>query len=662
MQTDPLAAASKDSAGRRAAAGTGDDGVSTVALIAIGTLVSILVLAVRFAGGIEPIELAAYDQSIRWRTGALEREAGVAVIGFEDADLARWSWPVPDQVLNTVIENAFTAGATVVAIDIYRDTGVAPGTEDLNRTFRDNKSVVAATKHPSADGQRVPPPPAINPDQVGFTDMVLDADGFVRRGLLYLEHDGQVQTSLSLQAARLHLKRSGIVPEPVGKDDRALRLGASVIRRLTSEFGGYHDIDAAGYQFALDYRRAPWQVAVVPSRHVFDGTLAPGVLNGKIVLVGVTSQQVKDHFILPIQGDAEQRATFGVVLHALAVDQILRMADGDDVPTRVLETWLEAVLVFMAAGLVLLSIARRKRPLAYILAGLGWALACIAGGYVGLLSGWWLPSVPLAVTALLTAFSVLSWRAFLDRRERVALAGLLTSQVSPQVARELWENRRTILQGVKPRPTRLTATVLFVDLAGSTTVADQLVPDHLVQWVSSFLEEMAEAVLQSNGVVETFTGDGLMAVFGIPVPRTDHSEIELDALNAVECAIRMGRRLEALNGRIDRSVLPEMRCRIGIHTGPLSAGNVGTRSRMHYTVIGQTANLAARLEGFGKDDPDIACDGDGNPLQCRILLSAATVELLPDEYNVQSMGELELRGALAPLTVFRLLDAERTKA
>ena len=659
MQSESLASADEASGGRPAA-GTGDDGISPLVLIAIGLVVSLLVLLVRFAGGLEPVELSAYDQSIRWRTGGLEPAAEVAVIGFDDADLARWSWPVPDNVLNQVIGNAFAAGASVVAIDIYRDVGVAPGSDDLNRTFRDNMNVVAATKHPSADGESVPPPQSIKSDQVGFTDMVLDADGFVRRGLLYLGHDGLVQTSLSLQAARLHLKRAGIVPGPIGENDRDLRLGEAIIRPLTPEFGGYHKIDAAGYQFALDYRRPPWQITVAASRDVFDGKTDTDALSGKIVLIGVTSQQVKDHFILPVQGGDTQRATFGVVLHAMAVDQILRMSAGDTMPVQALDGWLEAALVLAAAGLVLLAIAGRKRPLFYILAGIGTALVCLLGGYVGLLYDWWLPSVPLAITTLLTAFSVLSWRALLDRRERVALARLLTSQVSPQVARELWENRRTILKGVKPRPTRLTATVLFVDLAGSTSVADQLAPDHLVQWVSAFLEDMAEAVLQSNGVVETFTGDGLMAVFGVPVPRTQRSEMQRDALNAVECALQMGRRLEALNGRIDRNVLPEMSCRIGIHSGILSAGNVGTRSRMHYTVIGQTANLAARLEGFGKDDPNIACDSDGNPLNCRILLSEATVELLPQEYNVQSMGELELRGAQAPMIVYRLLDAERT--
>ncbi len=659
MQNEHTAAASKESAGLRNGAAAGDVGVSPLALVTIGLLVALSVLAVRYSGGLEAVELATYDQSVRWRTAALDGEADVVVVGFDDADLARWSWPVPDGVLNTVIENAFSAGASVVAVDIYRDVPVAPGTADLRATFAGNPNVVAATKYPSEEREGVPPPDVANANQVGFTDMVLDADGFVRRGLLYLGGEEGVQTSLSLQAARLHLKQRGIVPAPVGEGDRDLQLGVATIHRLPAGFGGFHAIDAAGYQFLLDYRRAPWQISTVSSRDVFDGKLAPDALSGKVVLIGVTSQQVKDHFILPVEGRAGQRATFGVVLHAMAVDQILRLAGGVNGPTRSLATWLESLLLVVTAGIVIVIIARRKRPLAYIFTGACGATLCMIGGHVGLLYDWWLPSVPLAAVTLLTAFSVLSWRALLDRRERVALARLLTSQVSPQVAQELWENRRTILQGVKPRPTRLTATVLFVDLAGSTSVADQLAPDHLVRWVSDFLEEMAEAVLQSNGIVETFTGDGLMAVFGIPVPRTSQDEIERDARNAVKCALRMGRRLELINERIDRSVLPAMRCRIGIHTGLLSAGNVGTRSRMHYTVIGQTANLAARLEGFGKDDPKIACDPEGNALDCRILLSAATVELLPVEYNVQSMGELELRGAHAPMTVYRLLDTER---
>ena len=304
--------------------------------------------------------------------------------------------PVPDGVLNTVIENAFAAGASVVGVDIYRDVAVAPGTDELYRTFQENENVVAATKHPSETGEGVPPPSVADANRVGFTDMVLDADGFVRRGLLSIGADDGGQTSLSLQTARLKLKQSGTTPEPAEGGGQHLRLGASVIRPLRENFGGFHSIDAAGYQFLLDYRRAPWQIQVVPSRDVFDPNIAADALSGKIVLIGVTSQQVKDHFILPIEGGAGRRATYGVVLHALAADQILRMAAGSNAPTRSLDAWVERLLVVLAAGCVVMLIARRKRPLAYIVAGVGGAVVCVVAGYVGLLFDWWLPSVPLA--------------------------------------------------------------------------------------------------------------------------------------------------------------------------------------------------------------------------------------------------------------------------
>ena len=648
----------------RSAAG-GDEGMSALRLISLGGLAVLIVLALRHFGWLEATELAVYDQSVRWRSNAIEQPTEVAVIGFTDADLARWGWPVPDEVLNTLIQNATAAGAAVIGVDVYRDIGVPPGSDELDKTLRENPSVVGVMKYPSDQGAGVAAPPSIveaDKNRVGFTDMVLDEDGFVRRGLLYLAGRGNVESSLSLQSVRLHLKSQGIVPVPAAKDDPVLKLGATVFRPLTTNFGGFHEIDAQGYQFLLDFRRAPSEIPFVVSSDLFDNKTDPAVIEGKILLVGVTSEQVKDHFILPVSGSSSQRATFGVFLHALATDQILRLASGAGAPTRSLSQWQESLLIVVLTALVAFAAARRRRPSAYIMLGIGAGVLCLVAGYAALLADWWLPSVPAALATVLTAFALLSWRALHDRRERMALASLLTNQVSSQVAKELWENRRIILQGRKPRPSRLMATVLFVDIAGSTTVADELAPDQLVTWVSDFLEEMAEAAVQNNGVVEKFTGDGLMAVFGIPVPRTQRDEIERDANNAVACALSMRERLDRLNTRRDADVFPRMRSRIGIHTGVLSAGSVGTRARMQYTVIGQTANLAARLEGFGKDDPKIACDASGKPLDCRILLSAATVDLLPEAYNVESMGELELRGAQVPLTVYRLADGGALKS
>ena len=633
----------------------GDKGISLPALALIGFASALIVLTLRALGSLEFFEIAAFDQSVQWRSGVLAPKAEVVVVGFDDRDLARWNWPVPDGVLNTLIDNAFSAGAAVVGVDIYRDLPVAPGSDRLNETFRDQPGLVGVMKFPSKNGDGVPAPPALaDPDRIGFTDMILDGDGLVRRGLLYLGGKDSVRTSLALQTVSLLLKSRGIRPAPAGENDRVLKLGEAVFRPLTSSFGGYHNIDAQGYQYLLDFRRSPSDIAFVPARDLFDKTMDPDTVSGKIILMGVTSQQVKDLFILPVAGAVGQRPTFGVFLHALAADQILRYAAGRNAPTKSLGPLMEAVLVIAAGLLVTIALVRRKRPLAYIAIGASGAAMCLAGGYVAFLADWWLPAIPVALVIVLNAVAALSWRAFLDRRERVALAGLLTSQVSPQVARDLWKNRYKILEGVRPRPSRLTATVLFVDIAGSTTVADDLSPDLLVTWVSDFLEEMAEAAVANHGVIDKFTGDGLLVVFGVPVPRVHAHEIERDARNAVECALEMARRVDQLNARMDHSVLPRIRCRVGIHTGSLSAGNVGTRARMQYTIIGQTANLAARLEGFGKDDPKISRDHLGQELDCRILLSATTVELLPATYNLESMGELELRGSQVPMMVYRL--------
>lgn len=626
-------------------------------LTAVALLAALVVCGVRFAGWLEPAELAAFDLAVRWRAGDLSQPSDVVVIGFNDDDLERWNWPVPDEILSKVIKGALSQGASVVGVDIYRDAAVEPGHDDFTRTLRDNETVVAVMKYPSETSDGVPPPPVVqgkSKTRVGFSDMVVDSDGSVRRGLLYLAGKGSVEKSLSLQTARLQLKRRNIAPQAAGANDKALKLGASVIRPLGSQFGGYRNLDAAGYQFLLDFRREPSQIPVLSSRDVLEKKVDRRLLSGKIALIGIMSEQVKDLFILPVRGAKDHRATFGVILHAMVVDQILRLAGGVNRPTRSLNAWWENVLIVLGAVLIVLAGWRSKKPLTHMIVGAVGVCLVLAGGYFGLLFDWWLPAVPVALAGAVAAVTAFSWRVLRERRERLALAQLLNNQVSPQVAQELWDNRRTILEGVRPRPTRLTATVLFIDLVGSTTVADQLEPDQLVTWLSEFLGEMADAVAENHGVVEKFTGDGLMAIFGVPVPRTEHSEIEQDARNAVECALQMGRRLKRLNGRIDRSVLPEMRCRIGIHTGRLSAGSVGTRSRMQYSVIGQTANLASRIEGLGKDDPKFSSDSDGRELSCRILLSEATVELLPAEYNVQSMGKLELRGAQDPMEIYRL--------
>ena len=169
---------------------------------------------------------------------------------------------------------------------------------------------------------------------------------------------------------------------------------------------------------------------------------------------------------------------------------------------------------------------------------------------------------------------------------------------------------------------------------------------------------MADLVLAHGGVIEKFAGDGLTAEFGVPEPRTDAAAIAADATAAVDCALAMSRAMVRLNRRWQARGLPEVGIRVGIHTGPLIVGNLGSAQRMQYSIIGDTANTAARLESYGKDDPRLGSDTD----HCRILISEATWQHLaaaaPGGYRVMAVGSLALKGKAQPVAVHRVLPDE----
>jgi adenylate cyclase len=165
------------------------------------------------------------------------------------------------------------------------------------------------------------------------------------------------------------------------------------------------------------------------------------------------------------------------------------------------------------------------------------------------------------------------------------------------------------------------------------------------------MEAMANAVMANEGVVEKYIGDSIMAVFGVPIPRTSQEQIAKDAGNAVRCALVMGEEMERLNARWKQRGLPHCSTRIGIHTGPLVAGSLGSTERREYTVIGDSVNTASRLEAFDKDstDPNLQYDN------YRILISEATRSLLHGRFQVQLVGTMSLKGKSEKVMIHRVI-------
>jgi adenylate cyclase len=225
-------------------------------------------------------------------------------------------------------------------------------------------------------------------------------------------------------------------------------------------------------------------------------------------------------------------------------------------------------------------------------------------------------------------------------KQRAVLMQLFSKHVSPEVAEAAWNQREEFLDAGRPRPQKLTATVMFTDLAGFSMVSERMDPQTLMDWVNGYMEAIATLVMDHGGLVDDYFGDGIKADFGVPVARKTDDQVHRDAVNAVNCALAMEKALLRLNASHREKNLPALRMRIGICTGSVVAGSLGSAHRLKYTTVGDTVNIASRLESF--DKALVLPNSATSP--CRILISESTARWLRDEFETLPIGEIRLKG------------------
>jgi adenylate cyclase len=180
----------------------------------------------------------------------------------------------------------------------------------------------------------------------------------------------------------------------------------------------------------------------------------------------------------------------------------------------------------------------------------------------------------------------------------------------------------------------LPVTILFSDIRGFTSISEHLDAQSLVALLNEYFTEMVDIVMDHGGVVDKYIGDAIMVVFGAPVPQPD------DALRAVQAAVRMREALARLNERLAARGVAPIRTGVGIHSGEVVAGNIGSERRMEYTVIGDAVNLASRLEGSTKE------------LGADVVISDATYALVGDAFPVRFLSTIQVKGRQAPVKVY----------
>ncbi|MBZ8178597.1 CHASE2 domain-containing protein [Oscillatoria salina] len=610
--------------------------------ITVLTITGVLVGG-RHWGGLQILELLAYDQLMRWREDEPTDPRLLLVTITEDDLRAQQRWPIPDSAIAQALARLQSYQPRAIGIDIYRDFPVPPGHEQLVAQL-EKPNLVAIRSIDTLSG--TPAPPEVPPERVGFNDLALDPDGVVRRNILFSEAKDGTIFSFSLRLALAYLQGEGIFPK--GEEGtNYLKLGDEVFVPLQPESGGYQNIDAQGYQILLNYRSRQNFAREVTLSQVLYGSIDPNWVRDKVVLMGSTAPSLKDtHFIPYSPGLSESRQMAGVVIHAQMVSQILDAATGE---RPLFWYWSEKqeifwIIVWVLLGGIVAWWFRHPLTISLLVSG---CLVILSGSgfYLFTRSGW----VPLATPALgfiFTVGTVLTYQSYQDRQQHKIVMKLLGQNTSPEIAEALWQKRDRLLESGKLPGVQLTATMLFLDLKGFSTISEQMAPSDLLDWLNQLLEVITHEVLSHHGVVNKFTGDGVMAVFGVPMSRQHKQEVLLDAQRAVECAVAIAEHLEAMNQNWRSLGLPTIQMRIGIFTGPVVVGSLGGKDRLEYGVLGDSVNTAARLE---------ACEKDRQPNNCRILIAKETLVFLEDKFKVESWGLLALKGKKQMVDVYLVL-------
>ncbi|MFQ6015491.1 MAG: adenylate/guanylate cyclase domain-containing protein, partial [Anaerolineae bacterium] len=387
------------------------------------------------------------------------------------------------------------------------------------------------------------------------------------------------------------------------------------------DFGGRRiPVDQFNRTF-INYVGPPNSIPIYSYVDVLNGQVDTSVFNDKMVLVGIMATAEPDSYVTPTSVEK----MFGVELHANVIETVLQ--------SRFLQTqnlsgqMAVVILMSLLAGIVFPQVRPVRSTFFVLLFLAAYLLISFFSFDAGLILNLVYPFLALTLTYI----AILLYRYFYEERRRRAITKLFGRYVSPEVVGAVLDSfdKGTLQLG----GTNRVATVLFADIRGFTSMSEKLPPEELMNTLNDYLSIMVEIIFKYEGTVNKFIGDNVMAMWNAPLDQPDH------ALRAVKAAVDMQREIEALQRQNNK--IPKVGFGIGINTGPMVAGNVGSQERLEYTVIGDTVNLASRLCGA-------AASG-------QVLISPETHQLVKDEIVGHRLTPMKFKGKEKPIAVYEVL-------
>ena len=664
-----------------------------IALGVVGLLGAIWFMAPSF---LHTIEFNLYDQHFRLR-GPRPPNPQIVIVAVDEASLAvvgRWPWS--RTILARLVQRLDEAGAAAIALDLLLnepevsterevverlrqrlgarslDAGVRKELEAmlaeadpdaaLAAAIRDSGRVVLASNFlfgaglptdiperigsplKSAVGVRLatdPPPARRGPAfknyperglypplrarqetfpipplmaaaaSIGHVNMIPELDGSTRYEALVIESRGYYYPSLGIEAVRV-----------------AAGLDPSALTMTFGESVGLADIvipiDARS-RVLIDYAGPVGTIPHVPAADVLQGKGLERVKD-RAVFVGATAPGLFDLRVTPVSAIMP-----GVEKHANMAANIL------DRRFIVRPVWGELVeagsIVLLPLLLALVVPALRPYP-SIAMTLVIWA-ALFGAGHYAFRQGQWVNLVYPSLALLVTFIASTVYRFVFEERQRQYTRRAFQQYVSPEVVERIMQNPQALQFGGELR----TLTVLFSDIRDFTTFTEKHDPQLVVQMLREYLTEMTRIVIEEGGTLDKYIGDAVMAEFGAPIAYPDH------ALRGCRAALRMNAEVERLTAKWLAEDKEPFRIGLGVNTGTMVVGNLGSEQLFDYTVIGDEVNLGARLESLNKD----------YQTDKHIIISDGTYEAAGDAIEVRRLGEVKVKGKTRPVVVYELL-------
>jgi CHASE2 domain-containing sensor protein len=374
-------------------------------VLQIAAAVTLALMGVRAIGWLQPWELDAYDLLMRMRPAEVS-DPRLLVVEATEADVNRYGFPLPDDILAQAIDRLQQHQPRVIAVDIFRDRPNA----QLGQLFQKTPNLISLCSVGQADNPDNPgiaPPPNVPENRQGFSDIWIDPDGVLRRFVLFVQPDYQeacaTQFSFASLAALSYLQAEGIKPKTLSSD--RIQLGKAILTRLPPDAGGYRDLDNRGFQVMLNYRNAPQVAQHVRIADLIDGKIPPDAIQNRIVIMGVTAtiSNASGFFETPYtQWGQFDREMPGVIVQAHAISQLIGAALDDRSLPEAWNPWVEAFWIggWAVLGGAIAFSCRRTWVWGLVMGATTGSLVWVSLGlFVG---GQWVPLIPSAVALVMT--------------------------------------------------------------------------------------------------------------------------------------------------------------------------------------------------------------------------------------------------------------------